>query len=107
MTGDVGEGIFGFEDDVAGDLGHDSYRLQCVLVVRRWKGGQFTYTNGDILGGGKEPVNQDTHEGGVKAEFDRKLRQLCICHTLRDDDGTDSNTYHVSMLCLLRPLFSS
>lgn len=53
----------------------------------------YTYTNSDILGSSKEPVEQGAHEGGVQAKLDRKLSEFGIGHTLRNDDDTDSQAY--------------
>lgn len=52
-----------------------------------------TYTNSDVLGRGKEPINEHTHEGCVQAIFDGELGQLGICHGLGNHDGADSDTY--------------
>jgi hypothetical protein len=50
-----------------------------------------TYANGDILGCGKKPVDQYTHEGGVEAIFNREGGELGIGHRLGDDDGADGD----------------
>lgn len=54
-----------------------------------------TYSNGDVLGRGKKPVNQDSHEGRVQAVLHGQCRKLGISHGLWNDDSTDSGTYGV------------
>lgn len=51
-----------------------------------------TYTNGDILGSSKEPVDQDAHEGGIQSILHWQFSQLRVGHTLRNDDGADGDT---------------
>jgi hypothetical protein len=53
--------------------------------------GKPTYTNGDILGGRKEPIDEDTHEGRVQTELDIQVSQLGVGHALRDDNGADGD----------------
>ncbi|EGX95530.1 hypothetical protein CCM_00184 [Cordyceps militaris CM01] len=79
VTLDVRQDILGVENNVSGYLGHDGDGLRA------------SYTNGDVLGGGKEPVNQDTHEGRVETIFDGELGKQGVGHTLRDDDGADGD----------------
>lgn len=62
-------------NDVSGDRGHDSDR-----------------TNGDVLGRGEEPVDQDTHEGRVETILNGQVGELGVSHSLRNDDSTDSDT---------------
>lgn len=54
--------------------------------------GFSTYSDGDVFGSGKEPVDQDAHERRVQAIFDGQLSQLRIRHTLGHNDSTDSHT---------------
>lgn len=51
-----------------------------------------TYSDGDILGSRKEPVDQDTHERRVQAIFRWKLGKRGIRHTLRNDNGANGDT---------------
>lgn len=52
----------------------------------------ISYPDGDILGGSEEPVEQNTHEGGVETKLDLQLGKLGIGHGLRNDNGADGNT---------------
>jgi hypothetical protein len=50
-----------------------------------------TYTNGDVLGSRKEPVDQNAHEGRVQAELDLEVGELGVSHALGDDNGADGD----------------
>lgn len=56
------------------------------------------YPYGDILGGSKQPVGQDTHERRVETELHRELSQGSIRHALRDNHGTHGDTYMISLV---------
>ena len=60
-----------------------------------------THPDGDIFGGGKEPVNQDSHERRIETELHRKLSQLGIGHSLGNHDRANRNACH----CQLNPTF--
>lgn len=51
-----------------------------------------TNTNGNILGGSKEPVDQDTHKRGIETEFDGQGSKFGVRHTLGNDHSSDSHT---------------
>ena len=71
--------------------------------------GWVTYSNGDILGGGEEPIDQDTHKGRIKTEFGSELGEGGVSHGLWDDDGADGDTsgqgQHVPCWEMFRFLF--
>ena len=52
----------------------------------------MTYTNGDILGRGKEPVDKRAHEGRIEAVLYWQLSKLGVGHALRNHDRADSDT---------------
>jgi hypothetical protein len=52
-----------------------------------------TYANGDILGGSKEPVDENAHEGRVKAVLDWQVRETRVGHSLGDDDGANGDAF--------------
>ena len=54
---------------------------------------ESTYTDGDVLGRRKEPVDEHTHKGRVQAKLDLEISELGISHALGDDDGADGNAY--------------
>jgi hypothetical protein len=51
----------------------------------------YIYSNSNVLGCCKEPVNENTHEGGVKTEFNRQCSKLGVSHALRHDDSTNGD----------------
>ena len=51
-----------------------------------------TYTDGDVLGSGKEPVDQDTHERSVQTIFNGDFGKLSVSHALRHDNGSNGDT---------------
>ena len=55
--------------------------------------GKPTYTDGDVLGRRKEPVDEHTHKGRVQAKLDLEIGELGVSHALRDDDGADGDAY--------------
>lgn len=63
----------------------------CVRVNGNGRG-RIAYTNGDVLRGGKEPIDEDSHKGGVEPKLGSKVGEFSICHALRHDDCSDSNT---------------
>jgi hypothetical protein len=44
-----------------------------------------TYTDGDILGSSKKPIDEDTHEGGIESILGREVSENSICHSLGND----------------------
>ena len=72
------------------------------MVLDRLEG---TYPNGNVFRRSKEPVNQDTHERGVKAELSGEVSQDGICHTLRHYNGTNGDAY-VGLAWVTRIQFS-
>lgn len=50
-------------------------------------------TDRDILGRGEEPINQDTHERGVKTELNIEFCKFGIGHSLRDNHSTNRDTW--------------
>lgn len=79
-TGDLMSGVLGDVDGRLVDNGthegrHDSDGADC-----------------DIFGGGEEPVDQDTHEGGVETILNVEIGQLGVGHGLGDDDCTNGDT---------------
>lgn len=67
-----------------------------------WSGGQHsglqgtkvgskTHPNGYVLRSGKEPVNEDAHEGRVETELNIEKGQLGVGHALRYDDSPDGD----------------
>ena len=53
------------------------------------KGHDSDGANRDVLGGGKEAVDEDTHEGGVETIFGRQQGKLSVGHTLGYNHGAD------------------
>lgn len=51
----------------------------------------MTYADGNILGRGKKPVDEDTHEGRVETILDVEERQLGVGHALGYDNAPDGN----------------
>jgi hypothetical protein len=51
-----------------------------------------TYTNRDVLGCCKEPVDQNTHERRIQSILNREISQFGIGHPLGDHDGADGDT---------------
>ena len=62
-----------------------SFRLLKIVVVP-------TYSDSDVLRGGKEPVDQHSHKRRVEAVLRFDLSKTSIRHTLRHDDCTNSDT---------------
>ena len=58
----------------------------------------MTYSDCDILGGSKCPVEQETNERGIESIFGRELGEEGIGHTLGHDDSTDSETCRLQLL---------
>lgn len=58
-----------------------------------------TYADGDILGCGKEPIDEDSHERRVKTILDGELSQLSISHTLGNNNSTNSGTLAMLVTC--------
>jgi hypothetical protein len=53
----------------------------------------LTYSDGDILGGSKEPIDEDTHKRRVQAILNGELGELGVSHGLGDDNSAHSDTY--------------
>jgi hypothetical protein len=51
-----------------------------------------TYSDSDILGSSKEPIDQDTHERRVETELHGQISQFSVGHTLRHDNRSHGNT---------------
>jgi len=51
-----------------------------------------TYSDGNVLGGREEPVDEDTHKRRVQAKLDGQKRQLSVGHTLRHDNSANCDT---------------
>jgi hypothetical protein len=65
-----------FDDDVADDGRHDGHGA-----------------DGDVLGCGEGPVQNETDKTRVEAVLWRQLRQQCVGHTLGDDDKPNRDTW--------------
>lgn len=39
-----------------------------------------THANGDVLGSGEKPIDQDTHEGGIETELHVERGKFCVSH---------------------------
>jgi hypothetical protein len=62
------------------------------MSVNAAKQFRITYSDGDILGGGKEPVDHDSHKRRVQAILNGERSKLGICHGLRHNDSSNGDT---------------
>jgi hypothetical protein len=58
---------------------------------RKWQT-RGTYTNGDILGSSKSPVEEIAHEGRIQTKLNREISKLCVSHALGYNDSSDSHS---------------
>ena len=79
-------------DNVSGDCRHHSDGLEAVSNSHPDLSRVRAYSNRDIFGRGKEPVDQHSHERRVQTELDGQFRQFGVCHTLRHDDTSNRNS---------------
>lgn len=49
-------------------------------------------TDGDVLGGGEEAVDEDTDKGGVQSVLGVEVGELGVGHGLRDQDESDGDS---------------
>ena len=93
MSWNVGQCVLGIQDDRTSNGGHDSDGLRdrssAYWSTHAEKG---TYANRDVFRSREEPVDEDTHEGGVETKLDWQLGQLSVSHSLRHHDGADCYT---------------
>ena len=54
---------------------------------------EITHADGDILGGGEKPVNQDPHEGRVQAELRIQFSETGVGHGLGHHHRAHRNSY--------------
>lgn len=92
MAGNVRQGTLGLEHDISGNLGHDSDGLRWLAESANHRENDGPYTNGNVLGCGEEPVDEDAHKGRIQAIFNGKLGKLGVSHTLWNDNGSNGNT---------------
>lgn len=96
MALNIRDHILGMEYHIACDLRHDSDGLENKGQLGSFAGcgeNGLTYSNGDVLGSSKEPIDEDTHKGRVQPILDGELGELGVSHGLGDDNSAHSDTY--------------